>query len=110
MFPDEDGAESHGFFKRARALVNRTAAPALAAKSNRAYATAHMTDERAMKALRRIEQAIGRIEATADRPRPTAPAARDDSELLRLRQQHQTLRQQVEGAIGEIDRLLEDAG
>ncbi len=67
-----------------------------------------MKDERALRAIRRIEQAIGRVEAVASRPSPPAAPPRDDSELLRLRQAHQTLRQQVEGAIGEIDRLLED--
>ena len=69
-----------------------------------------MTDERSLKAIRRIEQAIGRIEAAADRPRSAPPSQAGDGELLRLRQAHQTLRSQVENAIGEIDRLIEDAG
>jgi hypothetical protein len=65
-----------------------------------------MADERALAAIRRIEQALARIEAAASRPRPSAPAA-DADELLQLRDVHQALRDKVEGAIGRIDRLLE---
>ena len=64
-----------------------------------------MADERALAAIRRIEQALGRIEAVASRPKP-APAA-DSDELRQLRDVHQALRAKVEGAIGQIDRLLE---
>jgi hypothetical protein len=64
-----------------------------------------MADERALTAIRRIEQALTRIEAVSSRPRP-APAA-DSQELSQLRDVHQALRNKVEGAIGQIDRLLE---
>ena len=65
-----------------------------------------MADERALAAISRIEQALARIEAAASsRPRP-APAA-DSDELRQLRDVHQALRMKVEGAIGQIDRLLE---
>ena len=64
-----------------------------------------MADERALTAIRRIEQALGRIETAAARPKP-APAA-DSDELRQLRDVHQSLRAKVEGAIGQIDRLLE---
>jgi len=65
-----------------------------------------MADERALAAIRRIEQALARIEAAASRPRPAAPAA-DSEDLRQLRDVHQTLRAKVEGAIGQIDRLLD---
>ena len=62
-----------------------------------------MADERALAAIRRIEQALARIEAVSARPRP----ASDPEELRQLRDVHQALRGRVEGAIGQIDRLLE---
>ena len=58
---------------------------------------------------RRIERALARIEAAARRPQP-AGNADDSGELERLRDAHQTLRSRVEGAIGQIDRLLETEG
>jgi hypothetical protein len=64
-----------------------------------------MADERALAAISRIEQALARIEAVSSRPRP-APAA-DPDDLRQLRDVHQALRDKVEGAIGQIDRLLE---
>jgi hypothetical protein len=64
-----------------------------------------MADERALAAIRRIEQALVRIEAAATRPKP-APAA-DSDDLRELRDVHQALRARVEGAIGQIDRLLD---
>ena len=63
-----------------------------------------MADERALAAISRIEQALARIEAASSR-RPV-PAA-DSDELRQLRDVHQALRMKVEGAIGQIDRLLE---
>jgi hypothetical protein len=63
-----------------------------------------MADERALAAISRIEQALARIEAVLSRPRP---AAADPEELRQLRDVHQALRTKVEGAIGQIDRLLE---
>jgi hypothetical protein len=63
-----------------------------------------MADERALAAIRRIEQALARIEAASARPRP-APAA-DSDDLAQLRDVHQALRAKVEGAIGQIDQLL----
>jgi hypothetical protein len=64
-----------------------------------------MADERALAAIRRIEQALARIEAASSRPKP-GPAA-DPDELRQLRDAHQALRIKVEGAIGQIDGLLE---
>ena len=63
-----------------------------------------MADERALAAIRRIEQALARIETVSSRPKP--PVA-DPEELRELRDVHQALRIKVEGAIGQIDRLLE---
>ena len=59
-----------------------------------------MADERALAAIRRIEQALTRIEAASSRP--------DTSDDLRdMIVVHKALRSKVEGAIGQIDRLLE---
>ena len=64
-----------------------------------------MADIRAMEAIDRLEQALARVEAAA--ARPAEPEMRDDSELIQLRQVHQSLRSKVEGAISQIDRMLE---
>jgi hypothetical protein len=64
-----------------------------------------MTDERALRAIQRIEQALARIEAVANKP----AAPRDGNELRELREVHQALRGKVEGAISQIDRLLATA-
>jgi len=61
-----------------------------------------MADERALAAIRRIEQALARIEAASARPRP----APDSGDLEQLRDVHQALRAKVEGAIGQIDLML----
>ena len=59
-----------------------------------------MQDQRAQGALARIERALDRIER--------ALGAQDNAaeELMRLRAAHLHLRTRVEGAIGEIDRML----
>jgi hypothetical protein len=71
-----------------------------------------MADERAFKAIARIERALARIEAAArpDAASSVADAGADDQELARLREAHRALRQRVEGAIGEIDRLIAGGG
>ena len=66
-----------------------------------------MSDERAVAALERIERALNRIE-TAGSARPAASAPADDGELRALRDAHDALRGKVEGAIAQIDRLLEN--
>jgi hypothetical protein len=67
-----------------------------------------MPDQRALSAIGRIERALARIEAAAaDQP---APQPRDDSDLIELRQVHHALRSKVEGAIAQIDRLIETGG
>ena len=65
-----------------------------------------MPDQRALDAIRRIEQALARVESAAVRSRP-APPAEPPEEYARLRQAHDSLRDRVAGAIGEIDRMLE---
>jgi len=65
-----------------------------------------MADQRALDAISRIEQALARVESAAARPRP-APPAEPPEEYERLRQAHDSLRDRVAGAIGEIDRMLE---
>jgi hypothetical protein len=68
-----------------------------------------MADQRALDAIGRIERALARVEAASHRAQ-TARAARDgdgSEDLERLRGAHQALRAKVEGAIGQIDRLLE---
>jgi len=61
-----------------------------------------MSDDRALKAVGRIEQALDRIEAAATAQQPPT----DNEELRRLREVHQALRGRVEGAISDIDRML----
>ena len=64
-----------------------------------------MADERALAAIQRIERALARIDASASRPQP-GPST-DSEDLKELRDVHHALRAKVEGAIGQIDRLLE---
>lgn len=67
-----------------------------------------MADQRALDAIARIERALARIEAAATQARASARSgAAGTEELERLRSAHQSLRGRVEGAIGQIDRLLE---
>lgn len=66
-----------------------------------------MPDERAILAISRIERALARIEAAAGRPKPNVS---NDDELQELRQRHQALRGKIEGAISQIDRMLESRG
>jgi len=66
-----------------------------------------MGDARALDAIARIERALARIEASGRRP---GGQSTDMAELAALRSAHQTLRGRVEGAIGEIDRILESEG
>ena len=64
-----------------------------------------MADIRAMEAIDRLERALARVEAAATKTR--GAEARNDNELIELRQVHQTLRSKVEGAISQIDRMIE---
>jgi hypothetical protein len=63
-----------------------------------------MGDQRALDAIGRIERALARIEVSARRP---PPPTTDAAELERLRGAHQALRGRIEGAIGQLDRLLD---
>ena len=67
-----------------------------------------MPDQRALDALKRIEAACARVEAAASRPTPAAPSGPDPEEYERLREAHDALRRKVAGAIGQIDRLIEN--
>jgi len=64
----------------------------------------HMGDARALDAIARIERALARIETAGRR---SSQSSSDPAELTALRDAHQALRARVEGAIGQIDRLLE---
>ena len=67
-----------------------------------------MADQRALDAIARIERALARIEAAATQARASTRAdGAGAEELERLRGAHLALRGRVEGAIGQIDRLLE---
>jgi hypothetical protein len=66
-----------------------------------------MGDARAHDAIARIERALARIEAAGVGP---GEGSSDPAELARLRAAHETLRARVEGAIGQIDRLLDGEG
>jgi hypothetical protein len=64
-----------------------------------------MGQGRVDEAIGRIERALARLEAAADRPASRdedAPAGESDG----LAVKHRLLRRKVEGAIGQIDRLL----
>ena len=66
--------------------------------------------ERASAAIDRIERALARIEAAATRPAAAAPMQGDSKDVAALREAHRTLRSRVEGAVAQIDRLLEAEG
>lgn len=66
-----------------------------------------MSDDRALRAIDRIEQAFARIEAVTGAARS---ASQDERELIELRHTHQALRSNVEDAIARIDRLLVPEG
>ena len=68
-----------------------------------------MGDQRALDAVSRIERALARIETAARRPQPAGNSG-GSAELEQVRGAHQELRSRVEGAIGQIDRLLETGG
>jgi hypothetical protein len=65
-----------------------------------------MGQDRASAAIERVERAISRIEAAAREPSAAAGAGPDSSEL---RAAYRTLRSRVEGAVGDIDRILAKA-
>ena len=67
-----------------------------------------MADQRALDALARIERALTRIEGASTRAR--TGGAESSAELEKVREAHRALRSRVEGAIGELDRLLETEG
>ena len=67
-----------------------------------------MSEERALAAIERIDRALARIEAAAQR-QPAAASPSHEPELRQLREVHEALRGRVEGAIAQIDRLLETA-
>ena len=66
-----------------------------------------MGDTRALDAIARIERALARIEASG---RKSSQSSSDPAELTVLRSAHEALRARVEGAIGQIDNLLESEG
>jgi hypothetical protein len=66
-----------------------------------------MGDARALDAIARIERALARIEASARTSSAHSTDPADEGELAALRDVHQALRSRVEGAIHQIDRLLE---
>ena len=69
-----------------------------------------MADQRALDAIRRVEQALTRIEAATSRPPSSAAEGADPEEYHRLLEAHDTLRRRVAGAIGQIDRMIENGG
>ena len=66
-----------------------------------------MGDARAQDAIARIERALARIEAAS---RKATSSSSDPAELTALREAHRALRARVQGAIGQIDLLLEGGG
>jgi hypothetical protein len=68
-----------------------------------------MGHERVSQALGRIERAIARIEAAGSAGSVHRPAD-GGAEIIALREAHEALRGKVQGAIFQIDRLLETEG
>jgi hypothetical protein len=68
-----------------------------------------MGDQRALDAISRIERALARVESAARRAQGAGNGG-DSAGLEQVRDAHQKLRMRVEGAIGQIDRLLETGG
>ena len=68
-----------------------------------------MGHERVSQALGRIERAVARIEAAGSNGGGQRAAA-DGEETASLREAHEALRGKVQGAIAQIDRLLESEG
>lgn len=66
-----------------------------------------MSDDAALAAILRIDRALARIEAAAENLSAASPG--HEPELRQLREVHETLRSRVEGAIAQIDRLIEAA-
>ena len=68
-----------------------------------------MGHERTIEAIARIEQALARIEAAAmaRRGNESAEASPLQAPDERLRRAHIALRTRVEGAISQIDRLID---
>jgi hypothetical protein len=66
-----------------------------------------MADQRALDAIRRVEQALARIESASSRPPLPAAASANLDEVRKLREAHETLRRRVAGAIGQIDHMIE---
>jgi len=63
-----------------------------------------MTGDRTEAAVQRIEAALARIAQAADRPRATAPAA--PPSVSALVERHESLRETVAQALGDLDALL----
>ena len=67
-----------------------------------------MGQDRVTSALARIDAALARLEAAGTRP--SADGASADGELDGLREAYRSLRGKVEGAVGELDRLIGERG
>ena len=64
-----------------------------------------MTGDRTEAAVQRIEAALARIAASADRPRVAAQTPMPPS-VSALVERHESLRETVTQAIGELDALI----
>ena len=67
-----------------------------------------MADPRALSAIDRMERALARIEAAA--AASSSGNTSSDEDMARLREAHSTLRERVEGAVRQIDLLMESGG
>jgi hypothetical protein len=63
-----------------------------------------MTGDRTEAAVQRIEAALARIAQAAERPRNSAPAT--PPSVSKLVDSHESLRETVAQALGELDKLL----
>ncbi len=65
-----------------------------------------MTGDRTEAAVQRIEAALARIAQAADRARQAAPPA--PPSVSALVERHESLREKVAQALGQLDALLEE--
>jgi hypothetical protein len=65
-----------------------------------------MSGERTEAAVQRIEAALARIAQAADRARDSAPAT--PPSVTALVERHESLRESVAQALGQLDALLEE--
>lgn len=67
-----------------------------------------MSEDRLILAIGRLERALARVETVASRPRSETVTTDPEvqANLATLTSRHEKLKQQVEGAIAALDRII----